>query len=90
MWVGWSTEDYDPLLDQTKDPEITKWNGMETLPPGSILGLLLDLDNGTLAVYKDRRRLGVIKDGLSGVLCWCVGPFHPCTIEIKQEPVPQM
>lgn len=89
MWVGWSTEDNDPL-DQTKDPEITKWNGMETLPPGSILGLLLDLDNGTLAVYKDRRRLGVIKDGLAGVLCWCVGPFHPCTAEIKREPVPQM
>ncbi|KAL7526940.1 hypothetical protein ACHAXR_001720 [Thalassiosira sp. AJA248-18] len=64
MWVGWSTEDDDPL-DQIKYPEITNWNGMETLPPGSILGLLLDLDNGTLAVYKDGRRLGVIKDGLS-------------------------
>ena len=44
---------------------------METLP-GSVLGLLLDLDNGTLVVYKDRRRLGVRKDGLSGVFYWCV------------------
>jgi len=89
MWVGWSTKDDDPL-DQLKDPEITKWNGMEKLMPGSTLGLLLDLDNGTLAVYKDRRRLGVIKDGLLGAFCWCVGMFHPCTVEIKREPVPQM
>lgn len=34
------------------------------------IGLLLDLDEGTLTVYKDGRRLGVIQDGLTGEYCW--------------------
>ena len=34
------------------------------------LGLLLDLDEGTLTVYKDGTRLGVMMDGLSGEYTW--------------------
>ena len=37
---------------------------------GGTIGLLLDLDEGTLTVYKNGRRLGVMKDGLSGEYCW--------------------
>jgi len=87
MWVGWDSEKDDPN-DQLKDIEITEWEGMETLPPGSVLGLLLDLDEGTLTVYKDNRRLGVMKDGLEGSFCWFVETFHPCEVEINREPVP--
>ena len=36
------------------------------------LGLLLDLDEGTLTVYKDGTRLGVMMDGLSGEYTWVV------------------
>ena len=87
MWVGWDSEKDDPN-DQTKDVEITKWEGMETLPPGSIRGLLLDLEEGTLTVYKDNRRLGVMKYGLEGSFCWFVGTFSTCQVEINREPVP--
>ena len=87
MWVGWDSKKDDPN-DQIKYPESTKWNGMEKLPPGSILGLLLDLDEGTLTVYKDKRRLGVMKDGLDGSFCWFVGTFSTCLVEINREQVP--
>lgn len=36
------------------------------------LGMLLDLDAGSLAVYKNGRRLGVMAEGLSGEYCWAV------------------
>eukprot|EP00956_Cyclotella_meneghiniana_P014699 scaffold22130_cov62-Cyclotella_meneghiniana.AAC.3 len=87
MWVGWDSKKDDPN-DQMKYPETTKWNGMETLPPGSTLGLLLDLDEGTLTVYKNKRRLGVMKDGLEGSFCWFVGTFSTCVVEINREKVP--
>ena len=38
--------------------------------PCLLVGLLLDLDEGTLSVYKNGRRLGTMKDGLSGEYCW--------------------
>ena len=40
------------------------WQGREGLPGRGTIGLLLDLDEGTLSVFKNgRRRLGVMKDG---------------------------
>ena len=33
-------------------------------------GLLLDLDEGVLALYQNGQRLEVLKDGLSGEYCW--------------------
>lgn len=88
MWAGWDSGK-DDHKDSLKYPEITKWKGMETLSPGSVLGLLLNLENGTLTIYKDNRRLGVIKDGLDGSFCWFVGTFHPCQVEIMRGPVPR-
>ena len=48
------------------------WEGME--PVGDIdnfnVGLLLDLNTGTLSVFKDGRMLGVMKEGLTGAYCW--------------------
>jgi len=34
------------------------------------LGTLLDLDSGTLSVYQNGQRLGILKDGLAGQYCW--------------------
>ena len=34
------------------------------------MGLLLDLDEGTLCLYQNGRRLATLKDGLSGAYCW--------------------
>jgi len=43
-----------------------EWSGMQSLcMEDGTIGLLLDLDEGTLTVYKDGRRLGVMKDGKS-------------------------
>lgn len=38
--------------------------------------MLLDLNRGTLAVYKNGRRLGVMSDQLRGVYVWAV-VSHP-------------
>ncbi|EJK59319.1 hypothetical protein THAOC_20475 [Thalassiosira oceanica] len=49
------------------------WEGMEDCETGDIIGMLLNLVEGTLTVYKNNRRLGVMKDGLSGSYCWYAG-----------------
>ena len=58
-WSNWS--------DDTRSKE---WEGMESLHEDGTVGLLLNLDKGTLAVYKNNRRLGILKGGLSGEYCW--------------------
>jgi len=40
-----------------------------------MLGMLLDLDSGTLSLYQNGRKLGTLKDGLVGEYCWIAG-FH--------------
>ena len=44
------------------------------------IGMLLDLDAGTLTVYKDGRRLGVMKDGkiLNGIRLVVIHTAHIC------------
>ena len=48
------------------------WEGMEgSLGEESFkIGMVLDLDEGTLDVYKNDRRLGTMMSGLSGEYCW--------------------
>ena len=49
------------------------WDGMERFHSCSFtIGMLLDLDEGTLSVYNNDRRLGVMKRGLAGHYCWVV------------------
>jgi len=60
-WTDWNIE-----------YEFVGWEGMEGCRTGDCVGLLLNLDEGTLAVYKNNRRLGVMKGGLSGTYCWYV------------------
>jgi len=52
------------------------WSGMKGFEVGDgELGLLLDLDEGTLTVYKDGCRLGVMMGGLTGgILLDCNDP----------------
>ena len=47
------------------------------------VGLLLDLNEGTLTAYNNGRRLGVMKNGLSGVYSWSiqVHQFHNLSIQ---------
>lgn len=72
-WSNWSnfhTEQYE---------------GMESLNEDGIIGLLLDLDEGTLTVYKNGRRLGVMKKGLAGEYCWYISmTSHGDTVSIDK------
>ncbi|EJK62310.1 hypothetical protein THAOC_17083 [Thalassiosira oceanica] len=66
---------YDGTMSFTNwdDYEIdNEWEGKESCQSGDTVGLLLNLDEGTLTVYRNNRRLGVMMDGLSGPYCWFV------------------
>jgi len=51
------------------------WEGMEPIPSSATVGLLLDLNRGTLSVFKDGLKLGVMKEGFTGAYCWFVGRY---------------
>ncbi|EJK54202.1 hypothetical protein THAOC_26230, partial [Thalassiosira oceanica] len=47
------------------------WDGFDNFDEDiDTLGMLLDLDSGTLSVYQNGKRVGILKDGLAGVYCW--------------------
>ncbi|EJK73544.1 hypothetical protein THAOC_04824 [Thalassiosira oceanica] len=62
-WTNW----------ETGHSEWEDWEEMEDFESCDTMGMLLNLDEGTLTVYKNNRRLGVMKDGLSGPYCWYAG-----------------
>jgi len=63
------------------------WDGMEGISSPCKIGMLLDLDEGTLSVYKNDRRLGVMKRGLAGQYCWVVSMIG-AQVTIKRGSVP--
>ncbi|EJK77576.1 hypothetical protein THAOC_00585 [Thalassiosira oceanica] len=68
---AFSCDDGEIISTAWNDDEIDiQWVEMEGCQSGDTVGMLLNLDGGTLAVYKNNRRLRVIKDGLSGSYCW--------------------
>ena len=63
-------------------PGRNDWKGMQsTREVGDRIGMLLDLDQGTMTVYKNDERLGVMATGLSGEYSWAV------TIVFKRDSV---
>ncbi|EJK60047.1 hypothetical protein THAOC_19668 [Thalassiosira oceanica] len=60
-WISWDS----PF------PRWELWDGRDGCDAGDAVGMLLNLNEGTLAVYNNSRRLGVMKDGLLGSYCWC-------------------
>jgi hypothetical protein len=84
IWPGWDVEGgqnafrvdghcfYD-TEDGSRFPGAHSWEGMQTArEEGDRTGLLLDLDQGTMTVYKNDERLGVMATGLSGEYSWAV------------------
>jgi hypothetical protein len=54
-------------------PGARRWKGVQSAKEeGDRIGMLLDLDQGSMAVYKNDERLGVMATGLSGEYCWAV------------------
>ena len=80
---GW--EDSDVRLSET-------WEGMESMSMFSgdeFLGMLLDLDEGTLSVYINGRKLGVMKRGLAGPYCWVVSLYGGAQVTIRRGKIPR-
>ena len=58
-----------------------EWEGMQGADKvGDVIGLLLDLDQGCMTVYKNDVRLGVMMMGLSGEYSWAVSLFQQSDI----------
>ena len=64
------------------------WEGREGLNEDGTVGLLLNIDEGTLAVYKNGVRLGILKEGLSGEYCWYTTLYDHSTVRIERGTPP--
>ena len=53
-----------------------------------LIGLLLDLVEGTLSVYQSGQRLETLIDGLSGEYCWYATVYYQATISIERGSAP--
>ncbi|EJK66688.1 hypothetical protein THAOC_12367 [Thalassiosira oceanica] len=50
---------------------VDDWTGSgQVFPAGCEIGLLLDLVEGAISVYRDGKYVGVLKRGLTGEYCW--------------------
>ena len=59
-------------------PGFSDWEGRQTaMDQGDRIGMLLDLDQGSMTVWKNGELLGVMQaEGLSGPLCWAVSSAY--------------
>ncbi|EJK69334.1 hypothetical protein THAOC_09418 [Thalassiosira oceanica] len=84
-----SYESYDGRCGGTDwDTNVTysEWHGREGFDGSGTIGLLLDLGECTLSVFKNYRRLGVMKEGgLSGEYCWFVSVYTSCAVSISRN-----
>ena len=67
------------MTDWSSNTRSPWWQGQEGLGESGKVGLLLDLDDGTLSVFKDGCRLGVMKNRLNGEYCWFVNAYSAGT-----------
>ena len=57
----------------TRFPDNSNWEGRQPAKPGDRIGMLLELDQGSMTVWKNGVKLRVTQaEGLSGPLCWAV------------------
>jgi hypothetical protein len=69
-----------------------KWEGMtDARADGDRIGMLLDQDEGSLTVYKNDRRCGVmLSSGLAGNFRWAASlQSKPEAVRIEAKPVPE-
>ena len=72
-------EYFDGQCSWTNWYDDSDWGSSFEMSEGSgTIGLLLDLDEGTLSVFKNGRRLGVVKKGLGGEYCWFITACSAC------------
>ena len=64
---------HDWICMSSRQPILRPIDSFQTDIP---IGLLLDLDEGTLSIYQNGQRMKMLKDGLSGVYCWYATAFN--------------
>jgi hypothetical protein len=70
-------------------PDGRDWEGKQDAQDGDRIGLLLDLDQGSMTVYKNDERLGVMATGLSGEYSWAVSlAWLGTSARIESAPAP--
>ena len=71
-------------------PEGIDWEGMQGADQGDRIGMLLDLDQGSMTVWKNDEKLGVMQaEGLSGPLCWAVSlGYNGNSARFESAPAP--
>ena len=72
-------------------PGMQEWEGMQEAEQGDCIGMLLDLDQGSMTVYKGDVQLGVmVPEGLSGPLCcWATAMYDEGDgVRIESAPLP--
>jgi len=68
--------------------KVERWDGMEGMSSDGKIGMLLDLEEGTLSVYKNGQKLGVMKRGLTGPYCWVASLYQGAQVTIEQGTMP--
>jgi hypothetical protein len=70
-------------------PGYNHWEGRQGAEEvGDRIGLLLDLDQGTMTVYKNDERLGVMATGLSGEYSWAMTMYRDSSARIEAAELP--
>jgi hypothetical protein len=71
-------------------PGPNSWDGCQGAGDGDRIGLLLDLKAGSLTVYKNDARLGMITSaGLKGEYCWAICMYgQGSRVRIEAKPLP--
>jgi hypothetical protein len=70
-------------------PSYCDWEGMQgTVAAGDRIGMLLDLDKGSMTIYRNDERLGVMMTGLSGEYSWAVSLGGKDAVRINCPPMP--
>ena len=92
--VGAHREDghcfYD-TYDGRRFPAPSDWEGKQAAKEqGDRIGMLLDLDQGSMTVWKDGQQMGVmVADWLTGPLCWAAVVAEPGdSARIESAPIP--
>ena len=72
MWK--TTASSSRTASQHRCSGLSDWEGKQGADEqGNRIGMLLDLDQGSMAVWKNDEKLRVmVAEGLSGPLCWAV------------------
>ena len=68
------------------------WEGEQGAYGDDRIGMVLDLDQGSMTVWKNDEKLGVmVAEGLRGPLCWAVSVFMAGgSVRIESAPLPEL